>query len=92
MHPELPDLDGKGDSTLTNSRIKCFQLCQRKHYYQYVLSIKRREEEDSDALVFGSLWHEVLNKYHEARKVASDGNSNSESQPVGSAELAEGFI
>jgi hypothetical protein len=64
VHAELPVLDGeKSRDVLTNSRIKCFQTCRRKHYYQYELGIERVDEEEAEALYFGTLFHLALEKY-----------------------------
>ena len=57
VHSELPIIEGDGRGVLTNSRIGCFQLCRKKHYYQYELGIERLEEEDAESLYFGTLWH-----------------------------------
>lgn len=56
VHAELPT-SGDGRDTLTNSRLKCFQTCRRKHFYQYELGIERYDEEEREALYFGSLLH-----------------------------------
>lgn len=56
VHHELPELVGDGRDVLTNSRIRCFQTCRRKHYLQYELGIERIDEEEREALFFGSLW------------------------------------
>lgn len=63
VHTELPDLEGDGREVLTNSRIRCFQTCKRKHYYQYELGIERQDEEEREALLFGTIWHLGLNAY-----------------------------
>jgi hypothetical protein len=60
VHAELPDIEGDGRDLLTNSRIRCFQTCQRKHYFVYELGIERARKEDSEALVFGTVWHAGL--------------------------------
>lgn len=57
VHPELNGAEGINKDTLTNSRIRCFQTCQRKHFYQYELGIERYDEEEKEALFFGSLIH-----------------------------------
>jgi len=58
VHNELPIFgQGAGRDVLTNSRIRCFQTCRRKHYYEYELGIERNEDEDKEALIFGTLWH-----------------------------------
>lgn len=64
VHSELSELTGDGRDVLTNSRIKCFQSCPRKHYYSYELGIERVREETSEALAFGTLWHKCLEAYY----------------------------
>ena len=59
VHSEL-DIDGDGRNVLTNSRVRSFQTCRRKHYYSYELGIERAGEEEADALLFGTLWHRAL--------------------------------
>lgn len=39
MTISLPQL--KGADLLTHSRVRCFQTCQRKHYFRYELGIRR---------------------------------------------------
>ena len=58
IHPELPS--GGDTDVLTNSRIKTFQTCRRKHYYSYELGIEKVDQEERYALWFGSLMHEAL--------------------------------
>lgn len=43
---------------VTDSRLKAFRLCKRKHFYAYELG--RRPIVDAEALRFGSLWHAGL--------------------------------
>ena len=57
VHNELTIIESDGRGVLTNSRIGVFQLCRKKHYYQYELGIERLDEEEAEALYFGSLWH-----------------------------------
>jgi len=59
-HNELPELNyvNGGRNTLTHSRIRCFQTCRRKHFYQYEMGVE--SEDRSDALLFGSLMHVAL--------------------------------
>ncbi len=59
VHAELPII-GDGRDVLTNSRIRCFQTCRRKHYYDYELGIERNDDEEREALFFGSLLHAGL--------------------------------
>lgn len=78
VHSELPILaDNGGRNLLTNSRIKCFQTCRRKHYYRYELGMHRVGAVDKEALVFGSLWHEAIEAYWNCfRKDESNASSN----------------
>lgn len=57
-----PDSVG-GDDILSNSRMRMFQQCQRKHHYRYNLKIERVREERDEALFFGSMWGQVLDAY-----------------------------
>lgn len=59
-HPELPGFPDSGLSVLTNTRIKCFQSCRREHYYKYELGVRRRDDEDKEALLLGDLMHRAL--------------------------------
>ncbi len=56
VHNEL-DLPGDGRNVITNSRIRCFQTCRRKHYYHYEMGIERVDEEEKEVLFFGRLIH-----------------------------------
>jgi hypothetical protein len=61
VHEELTMSEyDDGKNVLTNSRLRCFQTCRRKHYYRYELGIERVVREASDALVFGTLIHKAL--------------------------------
>ena len=74
-HPELPMIDG---DILTNSRIRCFQTCRRKHYYEYELGIERQDEEEREALFFGTALHLALEAWWKAQipEIENDGNCN----------------
>lgn len=64
VHSELPIVaDNGGRDLLTNSRLKCFQTCRRKHFYRYELGVRRVGGEDKEALVFGSLLHTGLENF-----------------------------
>jgi hypothetical protein len=65
VHNEL-DLEVDGRSVLTNSRIRCFQTCRRKHFYEYELGLSRVDEEEREALFFGGLWHATLDAWWSA--------------------------
>ncbi len=58
VHSELDTLDGR--DVLTNSRLRCFQTCRRKHYYRYELGIERVDARTSDALYLGTIVHAAL--------------------------------
>jgi len=55
VHTELGN--GFGEAVLTNSRIKTYQTCRRKHYFRYVKAIEKVDSETKEALYFGSMWH-----------------------------------
>lgn len=63
VHNELPQTDTDGREILTNSRIRTFQTCRRKHHYQYELGLERVDEEEREALWFGTLYHQALEQY-----------------------------
>lgn len=63
VHPELPILQGDGKEILTNSRIRTFQTCRRKHQLQYDIGIEKVNEEEREVLFFGSLWHDAQEAY-----------------------------
>ena len=57
VHNELPIVNGDGRDILTNSRIRSYQTCRRKHFYEYELGIERVNEEEKESLYFGTLYH-----------------------------------
>lgn len=77
VHSEL-EIYGDGRDVLTTSRIRSFQTCRRKHYYEYELGIDRQDEEDREALIFGTLWHKALEAWfrYQIKGEALNGNSN----------------
>lgn len=60
VHEELDGIEGDGRSILTNSRVRCFQTCRRKHQLRYELGVRRAVDEDREPLVFGKVLHEAL--------------------------------
>jgi hypothetical protein len=60
IHAELPAEVQDGKQLLTNSRVRTFQTCRRKHFYEYDLGIERQDEEEREALFFGTLMHVAL--------------------------------
>jgi len=62
VHSEL-DLEGDGRDVLTNSRIRTFQTCRRKHEYSYELGLELQDEEEREALYFGNVWHAAMNSW-----------------------------
>jgi hypothetical protein len=64
VHNELPVIgEGRGTEILTNSRIRTFQTCRRKHLYQYEMGVERIDEEEKESLFFGNLWHAANEQY-----------------------------
>ena len=60
-HAELA-VASEGDrwDVLTHSSIRTYQTCRRKAYYRYELRLQRLDEEERDALFYGSLIHSAL--------------------------------
>lgn len=80
VHAELAEA-GDGFDVLTNSRIKCFKTCRRKHYFRYELGMKRVDEEERDALFFGTVFHEGLAAYWSCfMKGSQHGSGNATSE------------
>lgn len=64
VHPELPILgDGRGTDVLTNSRVRCFQTCRRKHQLRYEIGVEKIDEEERESLFFGTMMHSALEQY-----------------------------
>lgn len=80
IHPELPAELENPKGLLTNSRIRTFQTCRRKHFYDYELAIERQDEEEREALYFGSVIHEGLRAWWETLlpSEVQDGDDKSE--------------
>jgi hypothetical protein len=90
IHPELPaDVQANGRQLLTNSRIRCFQTCRRKEFYEYELGIERVDEEEREALYFGSLLHEGLAAWWRALIPAEQSNGDEHSAFAGTGVRAE---
>jgi hypothetical protein len=69
VHPEL---DSSDHNTLTFSSIRCYQTCPRKFYFLYELGISKRDEEESEALFFGSLMHTCLEVLYKEIQYGND--------------------
>ena len=86
VHEEI-NVEGDGRDVLTHSRVRCFQTCRRKHYYQYELGITRVDDEEREALLLGTAMHAALdswwNLYSEKRH--DDNDTASEAVSVASA-------
>lgn len=46
------------NNVLTASRINCFQVCPRQHYWRYEIGLQ--SEGESQALFIGSAWHRAM--------------------------------
>lgn len=77
MHNELPVVEGDGRDVLTNSRLKTFRTCHKKHFYEYELGIERVDEEEAEALFFGSLMHKAQEVWWLSSKTSQE-NDNDE--------------
>jgi hypothetical protein len=88
VHVELDGEVPDGRDVVTNSRMKTFLQCEAKHYYQYELGIERVEEERTDALYFGTLWHEAMDAWW-AVACGGSGNGDSNEQPVSEVGTSE---
>ena len=65
-HPELDSAPGKTNlELLTNSRLRALRKCNRYHYHRYEDPIEPVREY-SEALWFGSYWHDMLEDYLQA--------------------------
>ena len=78
VHPELDMGESDGRDALTNSRIKTYQTCRRKHHYSYNLGVVRRDKEESPALTFGTLLHEALRVWFDCYRENPNGNDSYE--------------
>ena len=65
VHNELAGDVSTDKAALTNSRVRTFQTCRRKEYYEYELGIERQDREESEALYFGTVIHEGLRAWWE---------------------------
>jgi hypothetical protein len=65
VHPELPiiEIDDRGVGILTNSRMRTFQTCKRKHFYQYEMGMDQVDAEERETLFFGNLFHEASEQF-----------------------------
>jgi len=92
VHPELDveEIDCGGKEILTNSRLKSFQTCQRKHHFRYELGLEKHDSADSDALFFGTVWHEVMDSWWTAISgfQTEGGESNGNRYTVAEGNLA----
>lgn len=87
VHNELVQIDGTdgGRDLLTNSRIRSFQTCRRKHFYDYERGIEPVKAEDKEALVFGTLWHVAQEAYWRAIQHHQETNNESGFNESGTA-------
>lgn len=73
-HAELKLSDAEsGREVLTNSRVRCFQTCKRKHYYEYECCIEQVDEEEREVLFFGTTIHLALESWWNFYKAPQTG-------------------
>lgn len=88
VHSELVGLiGGDGREVLTNSRIKSFQTCRRKHYFEYELGIEKLDEEERESLWFGTLWHQALEAWFGWFKQQNERNTDEYSNSAPATEV-----
>jgi len=60
-HAEL-SVESEADrwDMLSHSSIQCYQTCRRKAYWKYERRLEKIDEEEKDALFYGSLIHDAL--------------------------------
>lgn len=75
VHEELPGLEGDGRDVLTNSRIRTFKACRRKHFYEYELGITRQDKEKRESLLFGAIWHAAQQAWWSSRVPNKESNN-----------------
>lgn len=73
QHSELNVI---GEDVLTHSSMSVFKTCRRKYFYRYVEGIERIDEEDSEALRFGSLIHLALEAWWSCFMVSTQESKN----------------
>lgn len=86
-----PELGGSEDgNVITNSRMRCFLSCRRKHDYRYNKRWTRVEEPHREALFFGTLWHNVMDLiWTELTEVNANANSKESCPAIGVGQSAE---
>jgi hypothetical protein len=72
VHGELDGI-ADGRDVLTNSRLKVFQTCRRKHFYRYEEGIRRVHEDEAEALYLGTVLHVALAQWWAKQKGENDG-------------------
>lgn len=87
-HNELPVPDPDAE-LLTNSRIRTFQTCRKKHQFEYLIRIERVDAEEREVIAFGSLMHQALDAWWGAQRKENNGNSNITSPVTGIGTAAE---
>lgn len=76
------ELNGVGGDLLTNSRIRCFQTCRRRHFYKYEMGLRRQNEDEREALYFGRLWHVAQQAWWEFYRKDNGNESGTNCSPV----------
>ena len=90
VHRELPETEGDGRDLLTNSRIRVFQTCKRKHLYQYELGVERFDDEERESLYFGRIWHEAQEAWWTFFKESAHEHGNTSCPAIGVAQQSAG--
>ena len=86
-HRELGE--SVGPDALTNSRVGTFLSCKAKHFYEYEMGIERIDEEEREALFFGSLLHLALEAWWNCFLIGERENDTTESAASAATAVAE---
>lgn len=73
---------------LSNSRIRTFMTCNRKYQYEYELGLEKPDEEEQEALVFGSVMHRALEAWWLTFKPQKEENDHGNGNSTGSTASA----
>lgn len=82
-HRELA-YEGEGADLISNSRLRSFLACRRKHHYEYNLGVERVDAEDREALYFGTTWHAALDVFWSLTCRNGDDNGHANYATAGS--------
>ena len=86
VHAELSVEYGK--DAITFSSVRTFQACPRRYFYQYEQCLEKIQDEESEALRSGTIWHIALEAYFRALIEPENQHGNGNGTPANSAGIA----